>query len=67
MRVKLALNEILVQILDSVESFQQVNLDCAAVLVLPAVVSDRCELVLCKLHLFLWFLGNSWARSGGDF
>ena len=67
MRVKLALNEILVQILDSVESFQQVNLDCAAVLVLPAVVSDRCELVLRKLHLFLGFLGNNWARSGGDF
>lgn len=59
MRVKLALDEILVQILDSVKSFKQVNLDCAAVLVLPAVVSDRCELVLRKLHLFLGFLRNN--------
>lgn len=67
MRVKLALNEILVQILDSIESFKQVNLDCAAVLVLPAVVSDRYELVLHKLHLFFGHLGNNWVRSGGNF
>ena len=46
MRVKLALDEILVQILYSFESFQKVDLDCAPVLVLPAVVSDRGELEL---------------------